>query len=328
MKKSNTNKSRCFFSTLFSCFRSSSAVEPVPPVEKQQQCVRKEATKTPRKKTDDTASAASTIGQRSLQRQRLSRLLAPESVLETPTPSRRSVSIESAIVSNGVATEVEQPEEIQPTVDSHVHFGEFNASQPLPPDPDLPEVKRYGEQHWLLPPLSVEDSGKKCLILDLDETLVHSSFKYFEPADFVVPVEIDGVMHEVRVVKRPGVDEFMKRMGELFEVVVFTASLAKYADPVLDKLDLHKVVRHRLFREACSNYEGNFVKDLSQLGRDLNGTIILDNSPSSYIFHPTHAIPISSWFNDMHDLELLDLIPFLEDLSRVPDVSAILDLHV
>ncbi len=46
-------------------------------------------------------------------------------------------------------------------------------------------------------------------------------------ADFIVPVEIDGVIHQVYVLKRPYCDEFLRRMGELFECVLFTASLAK-----------------------------------------------------------------------------------------------------
>jgi len=46
-------------------------------------------------------------------------------------------------------------------------------------------------------------------------------------ADLTVPVEIEGQYHNVYVIKRPGVDQFMKRMGELYEVVVFTASLSK-----------------------------------------------------------------------------------------------------
>jgi RNA polymerase II subunit A small phosphatase-like protein len=46
-------------------------------------------------------------------------------------------------------------------------------------------------------------------------------------ADFTIPVEIEGTYHNVYVIKRPGVDQFMKRVGELYEVVVFTASVSK-----------------------------------------------------------------------------------------------------
>jgi TFIIF-interacting CTD phosphatase-like protein len=63
---------------------------------------------------------------------------------------------------------------------------------------------------------------------------------------------------------------------------------------------------------------------LGQLGRELKDVIILDNSPASYIFHPSNAIPISSWFNDPNDTELLDLIPFLEDLKLVENVMTVL----
>jgi len=178
---------------------------------------------------------------------------------------------------------------------------------------------------YLLPPLLAEDSGKKTLVLDLDETLVHSSFKPINNADFIIPVEVEDQMHQVYVLKRPGVDTFMKRVGEIFEVVVFTASLAKYADPVLDLLDIHRVTRTRLFRESCVQHKGNFVKDLSKLGREMKNVIIIDNSPASYLFHPHHAVPIDSWFDDMNDTELLDLIAFLEDLSKVDDVCTVLD---
>eukprot|EP00842_Homolaphlyctis_polyrhiza_P004342 jgi/Hompol1/4909/HPOL_002088-RA len=178
---------------------------------------------------------------------------------------------------------------------------------------------------WLLKPLAPEDTGKKCLVLDLDETLVHSSFHAVAKADFIIPVEIDKTVHNVYVLKRPGVDTFLQRLGPQFEVVVFTASLAKYADPVLDMLDKHKVVKHRLFREHCIHHKANYVKDLSLLGRDLKDVIIIDNSPSCYLFHPANAIPISSWFDDPNDTELLDLIPFLEDLKLVENVTVVLD---
>ncbi|KAF8161011.1 HAD-like domain-containing protein [Crassisporium funariophilum] len=194
----------------------------------------------------------------------------------------------------------------------------FNGGAGIPIGPD-------GVPKPLLPPISPQHAGRKCLVLDLDETLVHSSFKSISQADYVVPVEIEYHWHNVYVIKRPGVDNFLKKMGEIYEVVVFTASLSKYADPVLDKLDIHQVVSHRLFRESCYNHKGNYVKDLSQLGRPIADTIILDNSPASYIFHPNNAVPVSSWFNDPHDTELTDLVPFLADLSTVDDVRGVLD---
>lgn len=47
----------------------------------------------------------------------------------------------------------------------------------------------------------------------------------FQPignADFIVPVEIDGVIHQVYVAKRPFVDEFLQKMGQLYECILFT----------------------------------------------------------------------------------------------------------
>ncbi|XP_052511072.1 carboxy-terminal domain RNA polymerase II polypeptide A small phosphatase 1 isoform X3 [Budorcas taxicolor] len=143
-------------------------------------------------------------------------------------------------------------------------------------------------------------------------------------ADFIIPVEIDGVVHQVYVLKRPHVDEFLQRMGELFECVLFTASLAKYADPVADLLDKWGAFRARLFRESCVFHRGNYVKDLSRLGRDLRRVLILDNSPASYVFHPDNAVPVASWFDNMSDTELHDLLPFFEQLSRVDDVYSVL----
>ena len=183
---------------------------------------------------------------------------------------------------------------------------------------------------WLLPDKNKKFSNKKCLVLDLDETLVHSSFRYLRYADFVIPVEIDNQIHHVYVIKRPGIDEFLHKVGQWFEVVVFTASVLKYGDALLDRLDHNRSIHHRLFRESCYNYEGNYIKNLSQLGRPLEDSIIIDNSPASYIFHPQHSIPISSWFNDSHDSELTDLLPFLEDISKsnVDDVSLVLDVSI
>uniref|UniRef100_A0AAV2L6I6 Mitochondrial import inner membrane translocase subunit TIM50 n=1 Tax=Knipowitschia caucasica TaxID=637954 RepID=A0AAV2L6I6_KNICA len=98
----------------------------------------------------------------------------------------------------------------------------------------------------------------------------------------------------------------------------------QYADPVSDLLDKWGAFRCRLFRESCVFHRGNYVKDLSRLGRDLNKVIIVDNSPASYVFHPDNAVPVASWFDDMSDTELLDLIPFFEKLSKVDNIYTVL----
>lgn len=180
------------------------------------------------------------------------------------------------------------------------------------------------EEKALLPELLAQDVHKKCLVIDLDETLVHSSFKPISNADFIVPVEIDGTIHQVYVLKRPYVDEFLKKVGELYECVLFTASLAKYADPVTDLLDKWDVFRARLFRESCVFHRGNYVKDLGRLGRELSKIIILDNSPASYIFHPENAVPCTSWFDDMENKELLEFIPFFEQLATCDNIYSLL----
>lgn len=180
----------------------------------------------------------------------------------------------------------------------------------------------------LIGPKHSDDLNKKTLVLDLDETLVHSSFKPIPNPDYILPVEVDGKLVDVYVLKRPWCDHFMDSVGIRFEVVIFTASLAKYADPLLDLLDKQRLVRWRLFRESCFPYEGNYVKDLSCLGRDLSQTIIVDNSPHSYVFQPANAVPISTFIDNMDDQELLELLPVLNELEHAPDVRTVLGANL
>lgn len=72
------------------------------------------------------------------------------------------------------------------------------------------------------------------------------------------------------------------------------------------------------------------MKDLSLLNRDLSQTIIVDNSPMSYIFHPENAIDCGSFIDDLGDIELwqvwpllaLHVFPFPSPLCRLTNRSA------
>ena len=114
--------------------------------------------------------------------------------------------------------------------------------------------------------------------------------------------------------------------NQWFELVIFTASMAQYAEPVIDWLDPHGLIKRRYFREvptpvthraydgvflstckrvyvsaasacacaaervgrsqSCTQRDGNFLKNLSIIERDLSQVCIIDNSPIVYSIVP------------------------------------------
>ncbi|KAK8502337.1 hypothetical protein V6N12_002053 [Hibiscus sabdariffa] len=144
-----------------------------------------------------------------------------------------------------------------------------------------------------LPPLASD--RLKTIVLDLDETLVHSSP---DPPpkiyDFMIKPNIYRVGMNFYVLKRPGVDEFLEAISKKYEVVVFTAGLEPYASLLLDILDPKGLISHRLYRDSCKQSDP-----------------ILDN-PRSYSLQPANGIPIKRFEDDMEDRELQKLRVFFE----------------
>ena len=172
----------------------------------------------------------------------------------------------------------------------------------------------------LLPPKEKEFENKKTLILDLDETLVHSSFTPFEKNDIILEVDFEGIMYNIYVLVRPFAKEFIINVSKYFEVVIFTASIPKYASPLLDILDKQKNIKHRLYREQCTFINGLYIKDLKRLNRPLKDLIIVDNSPLAYAFNEENGLPIKTWYDDYSDNELQKILPLIIFLSNVNDV--------
>ena len=76
------------------------------------------------------------------------------------------------------------------------------------------------------------------------------------------------------------------KVSKWFNLVVFTASVQEYADPVIDWLESErKFFSGRFYRQHCTFRHGAFIKDLSSVEPDLSKVMILDNSPLSYMFH-------------------------------------------
>ena len=89
----------------------------------------------------------------------------------------------------------------------------------------------------------------------------------------------------------------MKNLSEHFDIMVFTAGSQPYADPILDKIDPDKVIKHRLYRESCTLVVNEFnqpvfVKDLRIIGRPLESIVLVDNAPHTYLMQLSNGIPI------------------------------------
>ncbi|XP_057494254.1 uncharacterized protein LOC130779590 isoform X3 [Actinidia eriantha] len=191
---------------------------------------------------------------------------------------------------------------------------------------NLPELPDAAEN--FLPtvlPKEMQKQNSITLVLDLDETLVHSTLEHCDDADFTFPVFFNMKEHTVYVKQRPYLRMFLERVAEMFEIVVFTASQSIYAEQLLDILDpVGNLISRRAYRESCIFLDGSYTKDLTVLGVDLAKVTIIDNSPQVFKLQANNGIPIKSWFDDSSDCALISLLPFLETLVGADDVRPII----
>ena len=161
-----------------------------------------------------------------------------------------------------------------------------------------------------LPPKKSEDKRDYCLVLDLDETLVH----FFEDN------------YEAYVKVRMGAENFITVLSQYCEIVIFTASTKYYADIVIDGLDCKNLIDYKLYRDHTYDYNGINVKDLSKLGRDLKKIIIIDNIEENYIFQPNNGLNILDFEGDENDNELQFLLEDLLEIVSTPGKNVINEL--
>lgn len=161
--------------------------------------------------------------------------------------------------------------------------------------------------------------GKKILILDMDETLIHCKQTRVGPCDFRLGLHdpVNKKTIEIQVNARPYLQLFLQQVSQWFYVVIFTASSQNYADPILDHIDPRRqFIQLRLYRTSCLlNEFGLFVKDLLIFkGVPQQDILLVDNNIYSFMNQFANGIPIINFYDDKTDTELLDLLHYLRHL--------------
>jgi hypothetical protein len=132
---------------------------------------------------------------------------------------------------------------------------------------------------------------KFSLVIDLDETLIHNLSLPFGPYFLV----------------RPGVFELFETINKIYEIVIFTASSKRYANSIIKKIDYKNNVDYILHKKYIIYEEGNPVKRLDMIGRDINKIIFVDNLEINAKYNKKNLYLISSWYNNVYDDEIYKL---------------------
>ena len=195
------------------------------------------------------------------------------------------------------------------------------------------------------------NDNKKILVIDLDETLIHTSFSKIENPDF--QIQLDSNINKKNVIDknnnnndipipkkveayiriRPGVDMFLSQMSKYYDIYVYSASSKKYLDAIIKNIDKNNIIKECYCRDDCIMYvedyeedfdkpndKYNYIKDLKKINKDLRNIVFVDNNAISFKLQEKNGIPIKSWYDDYEDLELFKLIPILKNLSGFYDV--------
>ena len=164
------------------------------------------------------------------------------------------------------------------------------------------------------------DKNKKTLILDLDETLIHSDLD-LEYKNHIITLFFDSEEEgeeekniPIPLILRPKLFDFLNYVKEKYELIIFTASQKNYADKIIDYIEKdQKYFSLRLYREHCIFIKpGLYIKDLRIFkNRDLKNIILIDNSIFSFAHQLNNGILVTSFYNDEDDCFLINLKDYL-----------------
>ena len=197
----------------------------------------------------------------------------------------------------------------------------IKAIQELPFEKELSNPKMYINYPFNQIKESL-NQNKKLILLDLDETLIHSEHNLknnnLNQYDAIIKFK-DSTSdleryYQVGIFIRNGVQKFLKILSCYFTIGIFTASDKDYADAIIQHLDPNNdMIQFCLYRENCINMNDVInIKDLRIIkGIDLKKTVLIDNNMYSFAVQLSNGILINSFYGDKNDVELFDVLNYL-----------------
>ncbi|CAD8196658.1 unnamed protein product [Paramecium octaurelia] len=185
------------------------------------------------------------------------------------------------------------------------------------------KLLKQPESYEMQQKINPQIKRQKTLVIDLDETLVHCNESNLMPKDLVINIKLnDTLTVKAEISVRPYAQQFLQKMAQHFEIMIYTASNEDYANQIIDYLDPTKsLVKYCLYRNDCINLsEGCHIKDLRTLNRNLKDIILIDNSAYSFAYQLNNGIPIIPYLDNKKDDELMELEKYLMELLNVDDV--------
>lgn len=176
-------------------------------------------------------------------------------------------------------------------------------------------------------------SKKKTLVLDMDDTLVHTLVPTFDYSKLEVDYrsaktvmyrdDMTSALHTIKVIIRPYAVKLLQELSRVYEVVIFTAAEKCYADAILDVLDAeNKYISYRIYRENCIIKDKYTLKDLRIFkNRSLNDLVIVDNTLSCFAEHLDNGIHVSSYFGEKGDNCLLPVLDLLKEIADCTSIA-------
>ena len=145
-------------------------------------------------------------------------------------------------------------------------------------------ILSYKKNKEMPPFLKYKNPKKYTLVLDLEDTLIS------------VKIINNG---KILIRPRPGLISFLTGIKQYYEIISFSKLSQNYSSTIIEQIEENrKLFDYNLYREHCTLVGRKFIKDISNIGRDMKKIIMVDDLPENLNLHIENGILILPYDGD------------------------------